>query len=295
MRLIAKIGTLMTALLLVNATGNIAIAAGGADYIKDTKRVDWSFGGIFGGYDKAQLQRGFQVFKEVCTSCHSADYLAFRNLVQEGGPEFPEAQIKALAREYDITDGPNVEGDMFDRPGILSDYWPAPYDNAAQAAALNNGAAPPDLSLIAKARSAYFKRPNAFISDLYLMSRDVVTQYQEGGADYIYSLLAGYGHDIPPEAHPENHQSSYFNPYYAGGNGWIAMAPPLSDGLVEYSDGSPETVDQYAKDVSAFLMWLAEPHLEARKQSGLIVISFLIIFAGLLYASKKKVWADIAH
>lgn len=295
MRMIAKIGTLCAAAILSCSALSVAHAAGGADYIKDTKRVDWSFGGIFGGYDKAQLQRGFKVFQEVCAACHSADYLAFRNLTQEGGPEFPVDQIKSLAAEYDVEDGPNVDGDMFERPAILSDYWPAPYANSAQAAALNNGAVPPDFSLIAKARAAYIKRENAFLSDLAVMGRELVTQYQEGGADYIYSLLTGYTDDIPHEAHPENHEGSNFNPYYAGGNGWIAMAPPLSDELVEYTDGSPQTVDQYAKDVSAFLMWVAEPHLEARKQSGLIVISFLIIFAGLLYASKRKVWSDVAH
>ncbi len=293
MRLIAKLASAAAVLSLSVVMAQPTYAAGAADYIKDTKRVDWSFSGLFGSYDEAQLQRGFKVFKEVCAACHSLNYIAFRNLGEEGGPHFPEDQVKALAAEYDIVDGPNAEGEMFERSGVPSDMWPSPYENVQQAASLNNGAAPPDLSLMAKARSAHFKRKYMVLSDFASWGHDIATQYQEGGADYIYSLLSGYSDDAPKEAHPEKNQESNFNPYYAPGGGWIAMASPLSDELVEYTDGSPETVDQYAKDVTAFLMWTAEPHLNARKQSGMIVISFLIIFAGLLFAAKKKVWSDV--
>jgi ubiquinol-cytochrome c reductase cytochrome c1 subunit len=243
----------------------------------------WSFAGIFGRYDTAQLQRGYQVYKEVCAACHSMHLLSFRNLAQPGGPSFSVAQAQTVAASYQIQDGPNDAGDMFERPGRLSDRFPSPFPNPEAAAAANNGKAPPDLSLMAKARAVERGFP-WFVLDLF-------TQYEEGGPDYIHHLLTGYkdappGMTIPPGLH--------YNVGFVSGAA-IAMPPPLSDGQVTYTDGTPQTVDQYARDVSAFLMWAAEPHLDARKRTGFQVIIFLLVFAGLLYVTKKKIWAKVAH
>ncbi|MBB3933155.1 cytochrome c1 [Kaistia hirudinis] len=243
----------------------------------------WSFAGIFGKYDTAQLQRGYQVYKEVCASCHSMNFLHFRNLADEGGPHFTEAQAKAVAAGYQVQDGPNDAGDMFERPGRLSDRFPAPFPNPEAAAAANNGKAPPDLSLMAKARAVHRGFPWFVL--------DVFTQYQEGGPDYIHNLLTGYKEPPPGvTVGPGLHYNVGFNAGPA-----IAMPPPLSDGQVTYTDGAPQTVDQYARDVSAFLMWAAEPHLDARKRTGFQVIIFVLVFAGLLYATKRKIWSKIAH
>ena len=241
-------------------------------------REEWSFAGPFGRYDRAQLQRGFQVFREVCSSCHSAHLLAFRNLAQPGGPEFSEAQAKAVAESYQIQDGPNDAGDMFERPGRLSDHWPSPFPNEQAARAANGGAFPPDMSLIAKART-YERGFPWFLIDIF-------TQYQEQGPDYIVALLHGYedapqGFTLPP--------GTNYNKYFPGHA--IGMPKPINDGQVTYDDGSPQTVDQYAKDVTAFLMWAAEPHMEARKRIGLQVLVFLVLLSGLLYFTKRKVWA----
>ena len=243
----------------------------------------WSFAGIFGRYDTAQLQRGYQVYKEVCAACHSMHFMSFRNLAQEGGPHFSEAQARAVAEGYQIQDGPNDAGDMFERPGRLSDRFPSPYPNEQAAAASNNGKAPPDLSLMAKARAAHRGFP------WFLL--DIFTQYQEGGPDYIHGLLTGYreppaGFELPPGLH--------YNVGFMSGAA-IAMPNPLSNDQVTYTDGTPQTVDQYSRDVSAFLMWTAEPHLDSRKRIGFQVIVFLFVFAGLLYATKKKIWAKVAH
>jgi ubiquinol-cytochrome c reductase cytochrome c1 subunit len=243
------------------------------------REVDWSFDGPFGTYNKAQLQRGLKVYKEVCASCHSLDLVAFRTLEDLG---YSEAQVRALAAEYEVEDGPDDAGDMFTRPAIPSDYFPSPFANPQQAAASNNGAAPPDLSLMAKARFAERGFPR-FVFDIF-------TQYAQGGPDYIYSLLTGYQEPPPGLELPEG---TYYNPYYMYGPS-LAMAPPLSDGQVTYDDGAPETVDQYARDVAAFLMWAAEPHLEERKQTGFSVMVFLILFTGLIFLTKRKIWAE-AH
>ena len=242
---------------------------------------NWSFAGPFGTYDKGQLQRGLKVYKEVCSACHSMDLVAFRTLSDLG---YSEAQVKAFAAEYTVTDGPNADGEMFERPGIPSDYFPSPFPNAAAAAAANNGAAPPDFSLIAKARGVERGFPT-FVFDVF-------TQYAENGPDYIHSLLTGY--DEQPPAGMEIPEGTYYNPYFIAGKS-LAMAPPLSDGQVTYDDGSPETVDQYSRDVSAFLMWAAEPHLEDRKKVGFRVIFFLILFSVLVYLTKRKVWSGVAH
>lgn len=260
----------------------LASPASAAEYpLKEPPQLDWSFAGPFGTWDKAQLQRGFKVYREVCSSCHSLDLVAFRTLEDLG---YSEEQVRAIAAEYQIQDGPNDQGDMFERPGKPSDYFPAPFANPEQAAASNNGAAPPDLSLIAKARAV----ERGFPTFLF----DVFTQYAEAGPDYIHALLTGYGEDPGEHAIPEG---TYYNPYFINGVS-LAMPPPLSDGQVTYDDGSPETVDQYARDVAAFLMWAAEPHLVARKQTGFTVMIFLILFGGLVYLTKRKIWSEIeAH
>ncbi|WP_011581498.1 MULTISPECIES: cytochrome c1 [Chelativorans] len=240
---------------------------------------EWSFAGPFGTYDKGQLQRGFKVYREVCSACHSLDMVAFRNLEALG---YSDEQVRAIAAEYQIQDGPNEAGDMFERPGTPSDYFPSPFANPEQAAASNNGAPPPDLSLIAKARGVERGFPT-FIFDIF-------TQYAEGGPDYIHALLTGYD-EAPPEG-LQVPEGTYYNPYFISGPA-LAMPPPISDGQVTYDDGAPETVDQYSRDVSAFLMWAAEPHLEARKQTGFTVVIFLLLFGGLVYLTKRKIWAEL--
>ncbi|MEQ1943300.1 cytochrome c1 [Mesorhizobium sp. VNQ89] len=241
----------------------------------------WSFAGPFGTYDRGQLQRGLKVYKEVCSACHSMSLVAFRTLSDLG---YSEAQIKSFAAEYTVTDGPNADGEMFERPAIPSDHFPSPFPNHEAAAAANNGAAPPDFSLIAKARGVTRGFPT-FVFDIF-------TQYAEGGPDYIHSLLTGYDHE--PPAGLQIGAGTHYNPFFMNGPA-LAMAKPLSDGQVTYDDGAPETVDQYARDVSAFLMWAAEPHMETRKQMGFSVMVFLILFAGLVWATKRKVWANVAH
>lgn len=250
--------------------------------LKEPHHLKWSFSGPFGKYDKEQLQRGLKVYKEVCSACHSMNLVAFRTLEELG---YSEDQVKAFAADYQITDGPNKDGDMFDRAGKPSDHFPAPFPNEEAAAAANNGAPPPDFSLIAKARGAERGFPR-FVFDVF-------TQYAEGGPDYIYSLLTGYG-QTPEEEGLVIPEGTYYNPYFMHAAS-LSMPPPLSDGIVSYDDGSPETVDQYATDVAAFLMWAAEPELEARKKTGFRVMVFLLVFAGLLYVVKKRVWSNVEH
>lgn len=249
--------------------------------IKEPKEMSWSFSGPFGTYDKAQLQRGLKVYKEVCSACHSMNLVAFRTLSELG---YSEAQVKAFAAEYTIHDGPNDDGDMFDRPGKPSDYFPPPFANEQAAAASNGGAAPPDMSLLAKARGVERGFPR-FVFDIF-------TQYQAGGPDYIHSLLTGYNEQ--PPAGMTIPEGTHYNPYFNAGVS-LKMPPPLSDGQVTYDDGAPQTVDQYSQDVAAFLMWAAEPHLEDRKKTGFRVVIFLLLFAGLMYLTKRKVWSDVAH
>ncbi len=242
---------------------------------------DWSFSGPFGTYDKAQLQRGLKVFKEVCASCHSMKRVAFRTLEDLG---YNEEQVKALASEYEVQDGPNADGEMFTRKAGASDYFPSPFANVEAAAAANNGAAPPDFSLIAKARGVERGFP--------LFVADIATQYAEGGPDYIHALLTGYGQT--PPAGMEIAEGTHYNPYFISGKS-LAMAQPITDGQVTYDDGSPATIDQYSRDVSAFLMWTAEPHLDTRKQTGFSVMIFLVLFGAIVYLTKKKVWSGVAH
>ncbi len=242
--------------------------------------LKWSFDGPFGLYNQAQLQRGFKVYREVCQGCHSMKLVAFRNLSQPGGPGFTPAQVAAIAAEYKIQAGPNEQGEMFERPGRPADYFPPPFPNDEAAKAANGGTLPPDFSVLAKARG-YERGFPWFLIDIF-------TQYQAMGPDYITAVLTGY--TDPPPGFKLGEGNSY-NKYFPGHQ--IRMPKPLSDGQVSYTDGSPETVEQYSKDISAFLMWAAEPTLEARKRIGFQVMIFLVVFAGLLYFTKKRVWSSV--
>jgi len=271
--------TLAMAAVVAIVPASTAFAAGGDS--KPPRMQDWSFAGIFGHYDRAQLQRGFQVYSENCSACHALSRVAFRNLMEPGGPEFSEAEVREIAANYFVMDGPDTFGEMFERPGRLSDRFPPPFPNR-EAAVAAMGAYPPDFSLLAKARAAFRGFPGFVI--------DIFTQYQENGPDYIYSLLTGYDED---HVNPEG-ELNYYNPYFLSGE-YIAMAPPLFDGMHAYQDGSPETISQYAQDVAAFMMWAAEPHLEQRKEMGFRVMAFLLIFGGLVYMTKRRVWNAVDH
>ena len=225
-------------------------------------KVDWSFKGITGKFDRSSLQRGYQVYNEVCASCHSMNLLSYRNLGEKGGPEFSVDQVKAIAANFEVTDGPNSEGEMFTRPGRPSDKFVSPYQNVQAAMAANGGAYPPDMSVLVKAR--------------------------KGGADYIYSVLIGY-EEAP--AGFELEDGVYYNKYMYGNK--IKMAKPLAEGLVSYADGTEATESQMAMDVTTFLTWASEPHLEARHQTGLKVIMYLIILTILVYFSMRRLWSRI--
>jgi ubiquinol-cytochrome c reductase cytochrome c1 subunit len=260
-----------------------ALAAGGDE--PKPPRQNWTFSGMFGHYDNNQLQRGFQVYQNVCAACHSMKLVSFRNLSERGGPEFKPEQIRELTAKWPIQvkDGPNDKGEMFERAPRPSDRFPSPHANAEAAKAANNGAYPPDFSVIAKARTYKVGFPGFVIDALPGFT------YQEAGVDYLYALLAlGY---VDPPKDKKIEDGLNFNLYMPGQK--IAMAAPLADGQVEYTDGTPSTKENYAKDVVAFLMWAAEPHLEQRKQLGFRVMIFLAVFALLLYFTKKKVWADV--
>jgi ubiquinol-cytochrome c reductase cytochrome c1 subunit len=231
----------------------------GHDVIK-IPNTDFSFDGIFGTFDRASAQRGFQVYKEVCAACHSMRHLSYRHLTGIG---LTPAQVQALASQFQVQDGPNDNGEMFERPARPSDHFRRPFANDAAARAANNGALPPDLSVMVKAR--------------------------EGGADYIHALLVGYSD--PPEG-VTIAEGMHYNKYFPGHQ--IAMAPPLNtDGQVTYVDGTNATVDQMATDIATFLAWAAEPELEQRRAMGVRMIIFLTILAGLAYAVKRKVWSDL--
>lgn len=274
------IGALLVSILFAAAPA----AAQEGHATPEIHKEAWSFAGPFGTYDRNQLQRGFQIFKEVCSSCHSARLMAFRNLGEPGGPEFTEGQVKALAAEYEITD---AEAEGGKRPGIAADRWPSPFANDQEARDANGGALPPDMSVLAKARGTTQPFPWWILN--------YFTAYSEGGPDYIHALLNGYV-DPPPHG-AEVPEGKHYNTYFPGHA--IGMAPPLSDGLVTYEEGEtgsvPLTVDQYSRDVAAFLMWMAEPHLVARKEAGFQVIAFLLVFAGLMYLVKRKLWSRIEH
>jgi ubiquinol-cytochrome c reductase cytochrome c1 subunit len=302
-----KITKTLIAAVLFTGAGALAPALAASGEAKHPEHQHWHFSGIFGTYDQNALQRGYQVYETVCSNCHSLNLVAFRNLGQKGGPFYldscpagiPENVncsnpndnpiVKALAEKYkyQVTDGPDDTGEMFQRAALASDHIPAPYANEQLARMANNNALPPDLSLIAKARG--------------------------GGPDYIYSLLVGY--EEPP-ATVQMGPGQHYNPYFPGDmsqamkpeymheghpvegvevppGGVLAMAPPLADGIIEYGDDSPQTVEQYAKDVTEFLMWAAEPKMEARKSLGVMTIIYLIILAGILYWSYRKIWSKL--
>lgn len=247
-----------TATLAALVTCSAAVTASAAD-APTPPRLSWSFDGPFGTFDRAALQRGFQVYREVCSNCHSMKYLTYGDLTQIG---YTEAQVKAIAASVKVQDGPNKEGNMFERPGRPSDHFKSPFPNEEAARANFGGALPPDFSLIAKARKY--------------------------GPDYIVAILTGFrnppaGVKVPP--------GRYYNTYFPGH--MIAMPPPLTDGAVTYADGTKASVHQMARDVATFLVWASDPSLEERHQLGFKVIVFLVILAGIFYFAKKRIWADV--
>lgn len=247
------------------------------------ERQDWSFSGPLGRYDPAQLRRGLEIYMEVCDFCHGLSLVAFRTLADPAGPALSDEAMRAIAASYPVVDGEDAKGNPVRRPGRASDYFPDPFANPEAAAANNNGAVPPDLSLVAKARGIAYGFPQFIV--------DGLIPYQEGGPDYVHALLTGYRE--PPEGLELPPGTSY-NPFFASGLA-IAMPPQLFDDVVTYTDGTPQTADQYARDIAAFLMWAAEPRLVERKRLGLEVIIFLVVFVGLLYFTKRRVWAPVAH
>jgi len=255
---VKKIFKLFSIIILLSLNSYSAISAEKVEYLK----TDWSFKGLFGKFDRASLQRGYQVYTEVCAACHSMKYLSYRNLSEKGGPEFSVAQAKAIAASFEVTDGPNSDGEMFTRPGKLSDKFVMPYENVKAAEAANGGAYPPDMSVLVKARG--------------------------GGVDYIYSLLQGY-EEAPSGMTLDD--GVHYNKYMYGNK--IKMSAPLSDGIIEYSDGTNASVQQMSKDVTTFLMWAAEPSLEARHQMGFKAIVYLIILTILVYFSMKRIWSRV--
>jgi ubiquinol-cytochrome c reductase cytochrome c1 subunit len=281
--MLTKLKTAFAALFLVGFIAAAPANAAGDYPINKPRHVDWSFAGPFGHYDEQQLQRGLKVYKEVCAACHAIQRVAFRTLEDLG---YSEEQVKALAAEFTVMDGPNADGEMFERPAIPSDFWPPVYPNKEAAQAANNGAYPPDFSLLAKARAVERGFPT-FVFDIF-------TMYAELGPDYIYSLLTGYTEEIPEHYADQIADGTYFNPYFKGGPA-LAMAQPLYDDSVTYDDGTPATISQMSQDVTAFMMWAAEPHLEERKKTGFRVIIFLLVFAGLTYLVKRRIFASVAH
>ena len=249
---------LFSVIILFSVSSVNVISAEKVEFLK----TDWTFKGLFGKFDRASLQRGYQVYTEVCAACHSMKYLSYRNLSEKGGPEFSVAQAKAIAASFEVTDGPNADGEMFQRPGKLSDKFVMPYENVKAAEAANGGAYPPDMSVLVKARG--------------------------GGVDYIYSLLQGY-EDAPSGMILDD--GVHYNKYMYGNK--IKMSAPLSDGIIEYSDGTNPSVEQMSKDVTTFLMWAAEPSLEARHQMGFKAIVYLIILTTLVYFSMKRIWSRV--
>lgn len=270
----------------------LAVLAGPANASTTTslppKDVHFSFEGPFGKFDQAQLQRGYKVYREVCAACHSMTLMSFRNLGQKGGP-FYDAKyanpndnpyVKAIAAEYQVNDIDSETGDVIQRPGTSADRFPSPFPNEAAARGSNGGALPPDLSVITKARHE--------------------------GPQYVYSILTGFK-DPPPglKASATQHYNQYMPgdlaAFWSGDHhkvpvgGFIAMAPPLKAGLVTFDDGTPSTLDQQAKDVSAFLTWASEPKMEERKQFGFAAMIYLVLLTGLLYASYRRIWRNVAH
>jgi ubiquinol-cytochrome c reductase cytochrome c1 subunit len=269
--------TVIAAVFIMAAAAAPALAA---ESQRPAKDISYSFEGPFGTFSRGQLQRGYKVYKEVCASCHSMRLLTFRNLADAGGPAFTEEQVKALAATFQVQDGPDESGEMFNRPALPSDRFPSPFANEQAARAANGGALPPDLSLMTKAREGWTGTFRQLANGI-------------GGPEYVYSVLTGYEPE-PPELAAEKPPGKYYNPYFANGH-WISMPPPLSDGQVTFDDGASNTVENMARDVSAFLAWTAEPKLEQRKALGFQVMIFLVVFSALVYLAKQKIWSGIDH
>ncbi|KAB2849948.1 MAG: cytochrome c1 [Hyphomicrobiaceae bacterium] len=283
----------------------------------------WSFAGLFGHFDQGQLQRGYKIYEEVCAGCHSMNLMRYRNLGQIGGPRFSEAAVQQLAKSADkIADTPDDQGKPRRRARIPSDPFPAPYTNEQQARSTNGGALPPDLSVIAKARG--IERHIPWYQEPLYWLKDIASGYQEAGADYVYALLIGYG-DVPlyvddgkghlvplqkgqsdPKAKPcasierqegkpdqcvAKQKELHYNAAFPGNQ--IAMAPPLAEGKVKYDDGTKPTLEQHARDVTAFLMWAADPKLEERKRMGILSLLYIAVTSLLLYFAKKRLWAKL--
>ncbi len=272
-----KITKLLAATGLAVMIGAVPATAAGGD-TKLSKDIDFSFEGVFGKFDRGQLQRGYLVYKEVCAACHAMRQVAFRNLNEPGGPEFSEDEVKALAATFEVPGEPDSEGEVNDRPAIPADKFPSPFPNAEAAKAANGGAYPPDLSLVTKSREGW--------SYPWYSSPFIKLIKGNGGPEYVYSLLTGY--EDPPNG--EERDGLSYNPYFSGG--WIAMAAPLSEDQVEYGDGTKASVDQMSRDVAAFLTWASEPKMEQRKRLGFMVIIYLGVFALLMYLVKVKLWRD---
>ena len=282
-------GMKLRLILAVALACGVAMPALAATSQVSPKDVHWSFEGPFGMYDQAQLQRGYKVYREVCSSCHSMNMVAFRNLGDKGGPfwdpKYPNANdnpvVKAIAADYQIADIDSDTGEATKRPGTSADLFPNPYANPVAGKAANGGALPPDMSLLAKAR--------------------------EGGPAYIYSIVTGDNANIPTGLTVP--AGKYYDPYIAGDmspywkgdpnnvprGGVIAMPPPLSPGKVQFDDGTKSSLNQEAWDVAAFLEWAADPKMEERKQIGLSTMIFLVLFSGLLWAAYRGVWRDVEH
>lgn len=220
---------------------------------------NWPFTGFFGRFDYSSIQRGFQVYREVCAGCHGIKYISYRNLGEIG---YNSDEVKSIASEYELLDGPNDEGEMFERFAKPSDKFVGPYQNVKEARYANNGSYPPDLSLIVKAR--------------------------KGGADYLYNLLNGYK---DPPGDFELSEGMYYNTVYPGNQ--IAMPAPIVDDIVEYSDNTLASQDQIIRDITSFLVWTSEPELEERKSMGVKVLFFLILITLMLLAVKRKIWKDV--
>jgi ubiquinol-cytochrome c reductase cytochrome b/c1 subunit/ubiquinol-cytochrome c reductase cytochrome c1 subunit len=319
----------LTASVMMVAASS-ALAAGSD--VPHIEKQSWTFGGLFGAFDKDQLRRGYMVYKNVCASCHGMKRVHFRNLKEPGGPEYTEDEAKAFAKEVEVTDGPNDEGEMFKRKGRLTDAFPSPYKNDKEAAFVNNGSVPPDLSLMGKARGATRNIP-WYMEPLYWVY-DIATVYQEQGPDYIYALLTSYGEPPVLKLSEEecSHKEGYkfeegtckfdlieglnYNIAFPGHQ--IAMVPPLFDDSIEWPEGTapktkeacekdPDlkwladenrcsmTASKHARDVAAFLMWTAEPKLEARKSMGLWVMLYVLVMTGVLYLSKRALWRKVKH
>jgi ubiquinol-cytochrome c reductase cytochrome b/c1 subunit len=255
-----------------------------AEEQKEAKDVSFSFEGPFGTFDRVQLQHGYKVYKEICAGCHSLKLVAFRNLGEPGGPEFTEEQVKALAAS--VTDKYTEIGDDGEpkaRPGLPSDPLPSPYANEQAARYTNNGSLPPDLSLTTKSRAGWTGTFTQLVHGI-------------GGPEYVYSVLTGY-EEPPAELAAEAPEGKSYNPYFANGH-WIGMPAPLSEGAVKYDDKPQDyvtSVDEMARDVSAFLAWAAEPKMEERKATGFSVMIYLAVLAVLLFLVKQKIWSRVEH